>query len=180
MSTRILCLGNELVKDDGVGIRIGRILLSLPLPPGVHVELTPQLGYDLLDAVAGAEQIILVDAMRTGRTPGTCEAIEGQAIERYSAGTAVSHTIGIAELMGLAQRCAGKAIPSKLYFVGVEGASFDGYGIDLSPDVLNALPQAVLAVLQLIGANEDLQRLGKEASLVAITKQPTLAELLRG
>jgi Ni,Fe-hydrogenase maturation factor len=32
MSTRILCLGNELVRDDGVGIRIGRILMTLPLP----------------------------------------------------------------------------------------------------------------------------------------------------
>ena len=51
MSTRILCLGNELVRDDGVGIRIGRILMALPLPADVRVELAPQLGFDLLDVM---------------------------------------------------------------------------------------------------------------------------------
>jgi hydrogenase maturation protease len=180
MHTRILCLGNELVKDDGVGIRIGRILLSLPLPANARVELTPQLGYDLLDAVAGAERIVLVDAMSTGRKPGTCVVMEGQAIERYSAGTAVSHTIGIAELMTLAQRLVVNPTPAKLYFVGVEGGAFDGYGIDLSPDVMQALPEAVDAVLQIVGASNDLRRMGKQASLAAMEKQPTVGELLGG
>ena len=86
MNTRILCLGNELVRDDGVGIRIGRILMSLPLPADVRVELAPQLGFDLLDAVAGAERVILVDAMSTGRAVGTCVTLEGRAIERYNSG----------------------------------------------------------------------------------------------
>jgi hypothetical protein len=44
MNTRILCIGNELVHDDGVGIRIGRILMDLPLPADVRVELAPSLG----------------------------------------------------------------------------------------------------------------------------------------
>lgn len=178
MSTRILCLGNELVKDDGVGIRIGRILLGLPLPAEVRVELTPQLGYGLLDAISGAECLVLVDAMSTGRKPGTCMVMEGRAIERYSAGTAVSHTTGIAELMALAERFAANPIPQKLHFVGVEGRAFDAYGVDLSPDVAGALPEAVDAVLTIIGASNDVRRMGRKASIAAIEKTPTLAELL--
>src|SRR5450759_4021716 len=151
MNTRILCLGNELVRDDGVGIRIGRILMDLPLPEGVRVELAPQLGFDLLDVVAGAEQVVLVDAMSTGRPPGTCVTMEGQAIERYGAGASLSHTIGIAELMELAHRLAPSRAPATLHFVGVEGVAFSEYGTELSPPVEAAIPEAVSAVLRIVG-----------------------------
>jgi hydrogenase maturation protease len=151
LKTRIICLGNELVRDDGVGIRIGQILMKLPLPPDVRVELAPQLGFDLLDAVAGAERVILVDAMSTGRPPGTCVTLEGQAIERYNAGTSLSHTIGIAELMALARKLSPERPEATLHFVGVEGIAFAEYGTELSPEVEAAIPKAVDAVLQLLG-----------------------------
>ena len=65
MATRILCLGNELVRDDGVGIRIGRILGELPLPAEVCVELAPHLGFALLDVVAGADCVMLASSLLT-------------------------------------------------------------------------------------------------------------------
>jgi hydrogenase maturation protease len=178
MSTRILCLGNELVRDDGIGIRIGRILLALPLPEDVRVELVPQLGFDLLDVVAGAERVVLVDAMSTGRAPGTCVTLEGRAIERYSAGACASHTIGIAELMDLARRLAPARPPATLYFVGVEGLCFAEYGTELSPQVEAAIPEAVAAVLLVMGANAELLAAGKAASEHALGAQSTLHALL--
>jgi hydrogenase maturation protease len=164
MSTRILCLGNELVRDDGAGIRIGRILQGLPLPPDVQVELRPQLGFDLLDVVAGADRVILVDAMSTGRPPGTCVTLAGQAIERYSAGASLSHSMSIAELMALARKLAPERPEATLHFVGVEGVAFTEFGMGLSPEVEPAIPEAVDAVLRLIGADEGLRAAGRAAS----------------
>jgi hydrogenase maturation protease len=161
--TRILCLGNELVRDDGAGIRVGRVLQGLSLPPHVRVELAPQLGFDLLEVVAGAEQVILVDAMSTGRPPGTCVTLAGQAIERLGAGTSLSHTLGIAELMALARKLAPERPQATLHFVGIEGVAFAEYGIGLSPEVAAVIPVAVDAVLQLIGADEGLREAGRRA-----------------
>jgi hydrogenase maturation protease len=169
MNTRIICVGNELVCDDGVGIRIGRVLAELPLPDGVGVELAPQLGFDLLDVVASADRIVLVDAMSTGRAVGTCVTLEGRAIERYSAGASASHTIGIAELMTLAHQLAPGRQPATLHFVGVEGAAFTEYGTQLSPEVAAAIPGAVESVLRLVGASEALCAQGREASRKAET-----------
>jgi hydrogenase maturation protease len=164
MSTRILCLGNELVGDDGAGIRIGHILQGLPLPPDVQVELRPQLGFDLLDVVAGAEHIILIDAMSTGRPPGTCVTMAGEAIERYSAGASLSHAMSIAELMALARKLAPERPAATLHFVGVEGESFTEFGMSLRPEVEAAIPEAVDAVLRLLGADEELRAAGRAAS----------------
>lgn len=154
--TRIICVGNELVHDDGVGIRIGQILTQLPLPDGISIDFAPQLGFDLLDLVASTDHVVLVDAMSTGRPPGTCVTLEGRAIERYGAGAAASHTIGIAELMALAHRLAPERPTARLHFVGVEGARFTDYGTELSPEVEAAIPEAVRAVLAIAGADEAL------------------------
>ncbi len=178
MNTRILCIGNVLVCDDGVAIRVGRILCELPLPDGVHVEFAPQLGFDLLDVVASADRIVLIDAMSTGRPVGTCVTLEGQAIERYSAGASASHTIGIAELMRLARELAPERLPASLHFVGVEGAAFAEYGTLLSPEVAAAIPDAVEAVLRIVGASEELIAQGREVSRRELDRAPSLAALL--
>jgi hydrogenase maturation protease len=180
MNTRILCIGNELVRDDGVGIRIGRILAALPLPDGVSVELAPQLGFDLLDAVSSADRIVLVDAMSTGRPVGTCVTMDGQAIERYSAGASASHTIGIAELMKLAQQLAPQRPPATLHFVGVEGIAFGEYGTELSPEVAAAIPGAVEAVLRIAGASKALLAEAARISRSEAQRSPSTDELLRG
>ena len=178
MSTRILCLGNELVGDDGVAFRIGRVLRGLRLPDGVGVELVPQLGFDLLDLVAGTDRIVLVDAMSTGRPAGTCVTLEGRAVERYSAGTSASHTLGIAELMELAHRLAPERKVATLFFVGVEGKAFGEYGTALSPEVAAAIPAAVEAVLRIVGADEDTLTQARKASQQAAVELPSIEALL--
>ena len=161
MRIRVLCLGNELVRDDGAGIHVGRVLLQLPLPPEVEVELAPHLGFDLLDAVAGAEHIVLVDATSTGRPPGTCVTLAGEAIERHAAGASLSHTIGIAELMELARKLAPGRPAASLTFVGVEGVAFSDYGTELSPEVEAAIPEAVDAVLRVVGAGDEVRKVAR-------------------
>ncbi len=178
MNTRIFCLGNELVCDDGVAIRVGRILASLSLPPGVHVELTPQLGFDLLEVVQGAERIILVDAMSTGRPAGTCVAMEGAAIARYAAGAAISHTVGIAELIDVAERMAPGGRRPSIVFVGIEGQCFDRYGRDLTAEVRQAIPEAVAHVLRAIGASQEQLAQGREASRGYV--DPAIEDILLG
>jgi hydrogenase maturation protease len=178
VSTRVLCLGNELVGDDGVAIRIGRVLRKLRLPDGVSVELVPQLGFDLLDLVASTDHIVLVDAMSTGRPVGTCVTLEGRAIERYSAGASASHTLGIAELMALAHRLVPEKTPATLHFVGVEGAAFGEYGMHLSPEVAAAIPAAVEAVLRIVGADADMLVQASKVSQQAASEPPSIEALL--
>jgi len=168
VNTRILCLGNELVRDDGAAIRIGQILMQLALPADVRVELAPHLGFQLLDVVAGADRVVLVDAMSTGRPPGTCVVLEGRAIERYGAGESASHTIGIAELMELAHKLAPEGPAAALQFVGVEGIAFTEYGTEMSRQVKDAIPEAVDTILRMVGADEELRSAGRRACLRAL------------
>jgi hydrogenase maturation protease len=102
-------------------------------------------GVDLLSAWAGAEWVVLVDAVRSGGSaPGT--------IFRFDAGAqplprtlcrATGHDLGVAETIELA-RVLGR-LPRRLVVIGIEGESF-GIGSGLSPPVQGSIDSALEAV----------------------------------
>ena len=71
----VIGLGAEFRRDDGVGLIVARELGCLHLP-GVRVAETPSGASGLLDLWQGASTVILVDAMRSGRPPGTVARFE--------------------------------------------------------------------------------------------------------
>lgn len=72
MKTLILGLGNTILSDDGVGIRIIEELQSRISDPDITVSETNVSGLSLLDIIIGYDKVIIVDAIQTvGGKPGT-------------------------------------------------------------------------------------------------------------
>ncbi|MFC1642063.1 hydrogenase maturation protease [Myxococcota bacterium] len=169
MGIQIVCLGNELAKDDGVGLQIGRVLGRLPLPSGVEVVLRAELGFELLDILNQACQVILVDAVCTGAPPGTCLVLEEAALAELAAPIVSSHGIDVAELIEVARRLSPQREIARVCCVGVEAESFAPYCCGLTQAVKAALPRAVELVLRLIGAPPALIELGRAQCESALT-----------
>lgn len=151
---RIVCLGNELAGDDGVGIRVGRELSRRPLPAGVAVELVPAVSLDLLDLVLGAESLIFVDATSTGERPGSVRRLSLAEVASLATAPYCCHSLGLPDLMRLAARLAPDAGTPHVTLVGIEAAVIDRFGIALSPPVEAAVPLAVSTVLEILGEAE--------------------------
>ena len=154
--TRIICLGNELVCDDGVGIRVGRILRELDLPPQLTVEFQLGVGFDLLDTMQTGQRLVLVDAMQTGADPGTVSTMEVKQVEALACAPYCCHAVGIADLLLLARKLAPEWLPTEVLVVGVEAVELFRFGTTLSEPVRAALPGAVRATLEAAGADEAL------------------------
>lgn len=63
MRTLILGIGNPILTDDGVGIKIAQCLKEER--PGLDVELTCEAAIGLLDLVVGYDKLIIVDSINT-------------------------------------------------------------------------------------------------------------------
>ncbi len=146
----VVCVGNELAADDGVGIRIGQELAALQLPRGVRVRCVQELGFDLLDALTQAGRLVIVDAASTGRPPGTCFELQPAELEEVAASTQCGHALGLGALLRLARRLEPNRALAEVYLVCVEGETFTGYSTELSPQVAAAIPEAVDHVLRLV------------------------------
>jgi len=61
----VLGVGNILLKDEGVGVRvIEHFRPNTPLAPNVRLMDGGTLGIRLLDDITGADHLIVVDAVR--------------------------------------------------------------------------------------------------------------------
>ena len=182
IATHVVCLGNELVGDDGIGIRIGRILQQLPLPPNVTVELRYILGFDLLDLQEQRPnhgRLLIVDAMSAGCVPGTCVVRTAAELGSSSLmqGHPCCHVVGITAVLDIARKLWPHVVEHSLLVVGIEGASFADYSTALSEAVRAALPAALERVLSEVGAGAMLVSAARIACNAWMVRDPTVAEV---
>ena len=75
MKTLVLGLGNVLLQDEGVGVRvIERLQAAYAFPNDVTVLDGGTLGLDLLHVLEESDRAVVVDAVKAGKEPGTHES----------------------------------------------------------------------------------------------------------
>lgn len=153
----IICLGNELASDDGVGMRIGRILQSMQLPAQVTLRFYPQIDLDLIDDFLTGQRVIVCDATWTGQKPGSVTVRDARsAAELSRSAPYCCHGIGLTDLIAIATEVDQRSLSEQIHVVGVEAMVLDRFGTQLSTPVMEALPLALQEVLRLLGATEGL------------------------
>ncbi len=134
----VLGLGNVLMKDDGVGVHAVWALLAEPPPGCVPVEIGT-VSLAALDHLEGAGRVIALDAVETGRPPGTVVRFELTGTERPEASSI--HDLGLPGVLWMLP----EATRPRVIVLGVEPAELD-MGLELSPVVARALPRLLAAV----------------------------------
>jgi hydrogenase maturation protease len=139
----VIGVGNSMRRDDGAGIAVVERARPL-LPPGVEVRTLGGEATSLLDAWAGADLAVVVDAVRWDRPPASgvtrIDAIsEPDSVGGWGAGTS-SHGLGVAEAIALGR--ALDRLPPRLILLLVALAE-EGQGAGLSPTVERRVDDAV-------------------------------------
>jgi hydrogenase maturation protease len=146
----IVCIGNDLVADDGVGKAVYDSLKENHLPEGTRLSFLGLGGIDLLEEVDGEELLVVVDAVQLGATPGTVHVLGWDALPVMEPRPVSGHGIGVREAIEVGRRLYPERTPQRIYLVGVEGLVFDQLGQGLSVEIEAAVPKAVASVLHLL------------------------------
>lgn len=148
----VLGVGNELLRDDAVGLHVVRELArraaagEASLPEGTELLDGGTLGPDVLPWLAGARGLVLVDAVELDAAPGAVEVLVDDALDRGAAAASRDRD-GIAALLATA-RLAGD-LPRSVALVGVQPAAID-VGLEMTAPVRAAIPEAVEATLHAV------------------------------
>lgn len=145
----VIGIGNLLLSDDAVGIRVIEALAALAeadpsaLPAGTRLVDGGTAGVDLAGMLQDVAAAVLVDATwRRGR-PGSVSVLRGDAILAAEAATGSGGQGPIGNLLALARLMGG--LPASITLVGIEAADI-GFAVRLSAPVAAAVPVAVDAV----------------------------------
>ena len=143
----IIGLGNPLVTDDSVGLRVVERLKPL-LADRADIEVSEDYwgGLRLMERMIGFDGAIVIDAIQTGAPPGTIHLLtpEGIATQR----SASAHDVNLATALEFG-RGAGAHLPEnrRIQLVGIEAADTLTFSEHCTPAVEAAIPQAVEAAL---------------------------------
>ncbi|HEY5512964.1 MAG TPA: hydrogenase maturation protease [Geomonas sp.] len=146
----IIGMGNPLLSDDGVGIAVARAVAQR-LRGRMNLTVTELHtgGFRLMEAMAGFQRAVVVDAMLSGATPGTLQRFDPKGFVTTK-NTFSSHDTDFATAYDLG-RMAGVPLPEQVSFWGIEAREFDLFGERFSDEVSAAVPGAVnLIVAEII------------------------------
>lgn len=149
----VLGLGNIIMCDEGLGVRAcERLTQRYRLPDGVIVLDGGTLGLDLLPYLEGITDLLIIDAINAGYSPGTIVRLENEQIPQTLALKMSMHQVGLQEL--LAVMALRGHTPPRIVLLGMEPLRIEP-GLDLSAPVqanLDALVEAAIAELRSWGA----------------------------
>jgi hydrogenase maturation protease len=146
-NTLVLGLGNILLGDEGVGVRIiERLLEQVDFPEEVQVLDGGTLGLDLLPYLEDAARLLVVDAAQARKPPGTLIRLSGTEIPIFLDTSKVSpHQEGLQDLLAVA--ALKGTLPQEVVFLGVQVGSL-GVSLELSPAVAVQVDPMVDRVLE--------------------------------
>jgi hydrogenase maturation protease len=140
----VLGIGNILLSDEGIGVRIIEELQKrFTFPPNVELIDGGTAGLQLLPLIEEADHLIVVDAIEVGAALGTvfrAERQEGSAgmPERISL-----HEVGLLEVLSLAElhsRCPPAVV------IGIQPKDLSP-SLSLSPELEASIPRVIEVVI---------------------------------
>ncbi|CNL48879.1 HyaD/HybD family hydrogenase maturation endopeptidase [Yersinia kristensenii] len=145
MGILVLGIGNLLLSDEAVGVRIVEALEQrFHIPPGVEVLDGGTAGLELMGAMANREHLIVADAVLTGQPPGSVAVLRDKEIPAMFSRKVSPHQLGLCDVLMALQLT--DEFPRQLTLVGVVPESL-APNIGLTPTVTRAIEPALEQIL---------------------------------
>ena len=137
-------IGNPILSDDGVGVRVVESLKNEFSDPNVDFRCESISGLDLVEIVRGYDRLIIVDAIQTGKEK-VGEVMKLTAKDLSQLGTihfSTLHDIDMLTALRLGKEIGAK-MPERVIIYAIEVEDIVDFCEELTPEVKKAVPEAV-------------------------------------
>lgn len=148
----IIGIGNVLCSDEGIGVHVINELKRITLPPNVKVFDCGTSGMAILEAMDGAEKAIIIDAISSGKEPGTIHIYSIEELLRMEDNLLklVSlHQLNLISTFKLAKLTDAYRMPPQIIIIGIEIESLE-YSLKLSDKVTKVIPKVIEMIIHKI------------------------------
>lgn len=141
----VLGIGNILLKDEGIGVRVAERLKKMKLPPDVEVIDGGTGGLNLVYCIEGRKKVIVVDAVKAEAPPGTLFRFTDKDLGAKKGVMRSAHGIDFTDVVSVSNFFDTK--PEEIVFLGVEPEDLSA-GLELSPKMEEILPVLIGLVMK--------------------------------
>jgi hydrogenase maturation protease len=141
----VLGIGNLLLKDEGVGVHLVQKLAGIVSDANVNI-IDAGTYPDFLSLVDDStDKLIIIDAVKADNRPGTIYRISLSDADLDLASPISLHEMGV--LDSLKTMAFFNRQPKSTVIIGIEPKTID-FGLELSPEVGEKLPEIIESVLK--------------------------------
>jgi hydrogenase maturation protease len=156
MRVVVLGIGNILLSDEGVGVRVvERLEHDYRLPDVVEVIDGGTCGMEMLEQLEDLDALIVVDCVRFGQPPATPVLLKGDDVPVFFKTKLSPHQVSLSDVLASLEFTS--RAPKRTVIVGIQPASM-ALGMDLTPAVaarVDELLAMTVAELRAIGIEAE-------------------------
>jgi hydrogenase maturation protease len=142
----VLGIGNVLLTDEGIGVRaLNELQRRYTFPDNVELLDGGTAGIELLRHIRKRDYLIIIDAMKFAKEPGTVTRVEGNDVPAAFRTRISPHQLGLSDLLAAAMLT--DELPENLVLFGVEPENLD-IGLDLTDVVEASLDELQGAIIE--------------------------------
>ena len=142
--TLILGIGNILLRDEGIGVRVVEVMQGLSLPEGVEAVDGGTSGADLVELLADRRKVIVLDAIEAEHPPGTVVRMTMQDILPKEGDSISLHQFGLADSLIMARQMG--VLTDDVVIIGIQPKEIRP-GLELTAEVAAMIPRVIEIVL---------------------------------
>lgn len=166
MKTLVLGIGNPILTDDAVGLRIAKLVKERLGPCRADVMGVSVSGLELLDRMVGYDRVIIVDAIQT--SGGRAGQVYRFELDDLKLASDVSHMHGINLKAAFQLGALLKLdVPKVVTVFAVEAADVTSFSDVCTPEVERVIPDVAAMVLLELGESAGVQRWQRHGPLQA-------------
>lgn len=163
MKVMVLGLGNILLSDEGIGVRVVETIeRRYEFPPEVDLVDGGTSAMDLLDQLADTDHLVVTDAVKTGRPPASVVRLAGDEVPAFFRTKISPHQVGLCDVLATLKLMDVDL--KSITVIGCEPVSL-ATSLDLSPEValqIDTMVDLTLAELATLGLAPIRQRIEVE------------------
>ncbi|MDD2271431.1 MAG: HyaD/HybD family hydrogenase maturation endopeptidase [Desulfuromonadaceae bacterium] len=150
ISVLVLGIGNLVMGDDAVGVLVAqRIQQEYRFAGNVEIMDGGTLGLDLLPKLENITNLIMIDAVETGKKAGTCVRLCGEELPIALQTKVSPHQMGLKDLLAVSELMGHS--PKEMVLIGVQPGSIE-MEIGLTAEVQAQLSAMISSVLSELAA----------------------------
>ena len=136
----VLGIGNILLSDEGVGVRVIEAMRGMRLPDSVEILDVGTGALDIIDIIANRDKVIIIDAVKGGGEPGAVYRFTPNDVVILNPTPISVHQFDILGTLNMAA-LAG-CMPQQVIIFGIEPKGIE-WGLELSPEVATVIPRVI-------------------------------------
>lgn len=145
MKAVVLGVGNTILADEGVGVRVVEALeRDYVLPEGVVAIDAGTSGMEMLEDLSDLDFLLVVDAIAAGKTPGDLVKLSGDEVPVFFRRNLSPHGIGLSDVLASLEFLGAE--PKETVILGVQPVSLE-LSTELTPTIAARVPELVAQVV---------------------------------